>query len=410
VRDLEERIRQELTTVAAQATHENIHPLRAPAASRRPRPRFGRWLAPIAVMAAVAVIAGVTVAVHTTTRGPAPAANRPDVYVTLTAQYLQPPSTSSSSSSPILSGGKIVLFATVRNASTGASLTSVQVWPRQPEHPRGQAVAGPLGTVAQIAGAADDRTFAISFNNGVYLLHVAASGSTARLVDLSRTITTNASSSIALSPDGTQLAVDLDHCPVNGACVDGIEILNLVTGTARTWLGSSAAIPLDPYWTDNGKAVAFEWASGGWPKNGYRILSDTAPQGNLIAESTPLPYPPTQRSLPPEAILTPDGRNLIVVTESIVPGSHNSGDFVFRVTDEDPATGHVLRVLHVFTYHYQGNPYAHEIQCNILSLAPTGLSALLTCPQLGHLDGSTFTSLPSGSASLPNAPTIAAAW
>jgi hypothetical protein len=406
--DFEERLRQELTAVAAQATPERIRPLRTPAPRRGPR--VSRWLTPIAVMAAIAVIAGIAVAVHSTPRRPAPVNSRPDIYVTLSAQYLLPHSSSASSFPALATNDQTVLFATVRDASTGASLTSVQVWPRQPEHPRGPAVDSSLGAVAQIAGAADDRTFAISVYNSVYLLHVSNSGRTARLVERGGTISTNASSSIALSPDGTQLAVDVNHCPAVGGCVDGIEIVNLVTGATRTWLSSSAN-ELSPSWTDNGKAVMFEWESGNQPLNGYRILSATAPQGNLITESSWLPYPPAQRSWQvPQAILTSDGRNLIVLTESIVPGSHNSGNFVFRITDEDPTTGRVLRVLHVFTYHYQGNPYVHEVQCGILSLASTGLNALLECPRLGHLDGSTFTSLPSGSPSLPNASAIAAAW
>jgi hypothetical protein len=411
VRDFEDRIRRELTAVAAQAGPGTIRPLRAPALGSGPR--ASRWLAPVAAMVAVAAIAGVTVAGREIARGPASAVGQPvghpGIYVTLAARYLLP-FRGNSGSGPVVSAGGIVLSATVRNASTGAALTSVQLWPRQPEHPRGPAVSSVLAAVpAQIAAAADDRTFAISDPGGLYLLHVAASGRTAQLVKL-RTLPTEASSTIALSPDGTQLAVDLDDCPANGACVDGMEIVNVATGTARTWLGSTDGGPLNPFWTDNGKALMFQWTSGGQVQ--YRILSDAARQGNLIAESARLPYPPRAEAnaLAPTAVLTPDGSSLLIETESVVPASHNSGSIIFRITDVDPRTGRLLRVLRVFKKHYQGNPYLTRVQCNILALAPTGLHVLAVCPQFGRLDGSTFTPLPSGSPGLPNAPAIDAAW
>jgi hypothetical protein len=402
--EFEERIRKELTTVAALAKPETIRPLRTPAPRRRPR--FGRWLAPVAAVVAVTVIAGLTVAAHQTTRKSAPAADLPDIYVTLTGQNLLPAPTSSPR--PISTGG-VVLSAVIRDASTGAVLTSVQLWPRQLEHPHGSFVSYPA-FVAQIAAAADDRTFAITDEGGLYLLRVAASGHTAQLVKLSQTIMTDSSSSIALSPDGTKLAVDVDHCPGSSPCVDGIEILNLVTGTSRTWLSSSPDM-LNPSWTDNGTAVMFEWDSGTQPMNGYRILSDTAPEGNLIAVSTWLPYPPAQRNWQiPQAILTPDGHDLLVETEKIVPTSSDSGTIIFRITEEDPATGRVLRVLRVFDQHYQGNPSMVQDQCDIISLSTTGVHALIECPQFGRLDGTTFTPLPSGLSSALSAQFVLAAW
>lgn len=76
-------------------------------------------------------------------RAPAPAAGRPDIYVTVTARYLQPLQ-ASSGHRLVPVDEDLVLTATIRDASTGAALTSVQLWPRQPEHPRGPAVSLPL--------------------------------------------------------------------------------------------------------------------------------------------------------------------------------------------------------------------------------------------------------------------------
>jgi hypothetical protein len=387
--------------------------------------RVGRWLAPVAAMVAVAVIAGVTVAGREVGRGPAsagqPAAGRPDIYVTVTARYMQPLQVRPGLSPvPVPSDPLTVGTATIRDASTGAALTSVQLWPRQPEHPRGPAVSGFLTGVV-IAAAADDRTFVISDQDvtdqgGFYLLHVAASGRAARLVRLNVTIPggKGVPPDFDLSPDAAKLAARVVVCPTRDECDDGIAIITLATGAARTWVNSSPNEgAMSPSWTDNGKAVMFQWSNptrGLW---GFRILSDAAPQGNLTTESVLLRYPPagpqmfaTQWVETP-AILTPDGRNLLVVTESIVPASRS---IIFRITDEAPGTGRVLRVLRVFQTHYEGNPFLSNTACNIVALAHVGLHALVECPQFGRLDGSTFTPLPSGSPGLPNAPTVGAAW
>jgi hypothetical protein len=404
VTDFEDRIRRDLTAVAALATSETVRPLRDPEPGRALAPRHGprfsrRWLAPIAVMVAVAVIAGVTVAAHTTTRRPALTVGRPEIYVTLSARDLMP--TAADNSVAPLGSNYAVVSATIRDAATGAALTSLQIWPAQPERPQGPALS--LTSVpAQIAAAADDRTFAINCQNSLFLLHVAASGRSARLTKLSGSASAPVSSTttVALSPDGTQLALDLWRCPANGPCVADLEIRDLATGSARIWSEPPASSVSDPYWTDNGKAVIFAWVTGS--KSGYRVLSDTAPAGNLVAESTPLPYPPLQAGSAPTAFLTPSGSDLLVVTESAA-----NGTLTFRITDVAPKTGQVRRVLWTFRKHYTGPLYAFEVRaglyCDILSMAPTGLHALINCPQFGRLDGGTFTPLPGG-------PTMTAAW
>jgi hypothetical protein len=383
--------------------------------------RLAGWLAPLAAAAAMTVVVAVLVVARGAPGGTgsalAPAAGRPDIYVTVTARYLQPLQASSGHRTPIVSVYDITVgTATIRDASTGAVLTSVQLWPRQQEHPRGPAVSLPFMQVA-IAAAADDRTFAISDQGGFYLLHVAASGRAARLNRLNITFPGGYTPiDFDLSPDGTKLAAAVS-CLSKGVCIDGISIITLATGTARTWLApSDADQAMSPSWTDNGKAVMFQWSTGHGAVWGYRLLSDAAPPGNLTAESEPLRYPPAQPGTYPTqwvetpAILTPDGRSLLVVTQKVVPDSRNSGTIIFRITDEAPRTGRLLRVLRVFQTHYQGNPYLSKTACNILSLAPGGLHALVECPQFGRLDGSTFTPLPAGPPGLPNAPPIGVAW
>ena len=220
-----------------------------------------------------------------------------------------------------------------------------------------------------------------------------------------------------LSPDATKLAMRVNVCPHWNECLDGIAIITLATGTARTWVEPEpTAQTMDPSWTDNGKAVMFQWSSPHGAVWGQRILSDAAPQGNLDAESELLRYPPASPQRFPNqwvgtpAILTRDGRSVLVVTESIVRASGNSGTIIFRITDEDPATGRVLRVLRVFRTPYQGNPALSKTVCNIVSLGAVGLHAMVECPQFGRLDGSTFTPLPTGPPGSPDQPMVTAAW
>jgi len=294
--DLEDRLSRDLRMQAQQAQPETIRPLRAPVPGRRAH--VARWLAPVMAMVAVAgIVAGVNLAKRATETSPAAAA-LPGIYVTITEQYLLP--IPEFSNRPIKTGG-IVTTATVRDASTGAALTSLQLWPARPEHPRGP--AGGPGPAPLITGAADDRTFAISDQGGLFLLHVAADARSAHLTRIPVRVASIASSAPALSPDGTKLAVDVESCPGHGrACVEGIEILSVATrsrGTGEAWLGPSmAGLPLSPAWTDNGNEVMFQWSSGSFSKNGYRLLSPTAAAGGLLAASRPVPYPHAALAFP----------------------------------------------------------------------------------------------------------------
>ncbi len=80
--------------------------------------------------------------------------------MTVTARYMRPLQASPGGGlAPATSSPVTVGTATrTADASTGAALTSLQLWPRLPEHPRGPAVRWGLSGVA-VKAAADDRTF-----------------------------------------------------------------------------------------------------------------------------------------------------------------------------------------------------------------------------------------------------------
>jgi hypothetical protein len=182
----------------------------APPGSRRrwralaPRRRWGAWLAPLAAAAAVIALAVSLVAVRGTPGGdtlvpavrPAGAAvGFPDYYLT----FNQP-----------VSDETIPVGLELRSTLTGKTLSTLQP-------PRGLSFAG-------ITGAADDRTFVAdahrdpygAFNSGGrsrtwYLVRVTGTGSHARLtmtkLPVPATPVGTEILAIALSPDGTKLAV-----------------------------------------------------------------------------------------------------------------------------------------------------------------------------------------------------------
>ena len=392
--DLEERLSRDLKEFSEQAQPGSIRPLRVPPV--RKWSLVVRWLAPVAAVAAVlGVITGVSLVGRSAGRGPA-SAGAPSYYVTLTGA---------------VRGQQAVLTATVRDSATGKALTAMAV-PVQhttvrlrtqvttrPQH--GGTVPVPGGQPPMpsgISAAADGRTFAITDDLGFFLLRVAADGRSAQLSRLPISVSYIVSDTAALSPDGSQLAIDAESCP-SGGCREGIDVVSLVTGARKTWLGPSmAGSPLNPAWVDQGKELMFVWQVGNSPTpQGYRLLNVAGPGGGLLTASRPMVSPPAQHGWYfPGAVLTPDGRALITTDYRNVPGRDGGGTAVLRVVELSARTGRLLRVLHEATVPYsRKNPALFvDGDCNVLSLSPAGLHALVQCTGFGRLDGSRFTPLP----------------
>ncbi len=393
--DLEDRLRRHLKIHSERIGPESVRPLRVPPPRRRSA--TVRWLAPVAAVAAViALIAGVSVAGQSAGSRSAAGtvSGMPPYYVTLTgATRAQGP----------------VLTATVRDSATGAALTAVGVPVEDPkvslpkhtaQHSK-QSGSSPLVAAPMpsgISAAADGRTFAITDDLGFFLLRVAASGRAARLTRLPINASNMGSDTAALSPDGSQLAIDIAPCP-RGGCLAGIEVVSLATGASKVWLGPSmAGSALSPAWVDNGQELMFLWQVGNSSTpQGYRLLNISGGGGGLLASSQPMTSPPVQNGWNfPGAVLTPDGSALITTDYRNVPGPDGRGTAYLRVVELSASTGRLLRVLHTGTA-----PYSHQDpfsvdwgECNVLSLGPSGLHALVQCPSFGRIDGGKFTSLP----------------
>ena len=412
---LEDRVR-----AAFRADGETVRPETIPGVPERPQRRLPglrmrevrlagrksnimRWLAPVAaVIAVIGVIAGVSLVAGP---GGQPSPGTPAVppyYVTLTGAMAGPKPSCPHPSDPCVSGQRPVLTAAVRDSATGALLATVNVPvvqttspPLHGKRPLGSPPPMPSG----ITASADGRTFVITDDLGFFLLRVAADGRSARLSHLPIHVPYIISDSAALSPDGSQLAIDVEPCG-KGACHEGIEVVSLATGASKVWTGPSVAgSPLRPAWVGNGDEIMFLWQVGNSSTpQGYRLLNIAGSGGRLLASSRRMVSPPVQHGWYfPGALLTPDGRGLITTDYRNVPGPDGGGTAILRVVELSASTGRLLRVLHVATEHY-GRGYlaqaAADGGCQVLSLGAAGLHALVQCPGLGRLDGDRFTPLP----------------
>ncbi|HUB41373.1 MAG TPA: hypothetical protein VMA72_21225 [Streptosporangiaceae bacterium] len=384
---LEERLRRGMKDYSERVRPEAIRPLREP--SRARRSRVVRWLAPaMAAVAVTGVIVGVSLSGQRTERPGAtqPGQTRgsalkgmPRYYVTVFETY------AGSRNSPIEE-------AVVHDSATGAALSSVRV-------PLVK-VQGGYGGPA-ITAAANDRTFVVleTGTTSFFRLRVAADG---RSVTRSRLriggMAPYEGDSVALSPDGTQLAMQVQHCPHKGSCeYTGIRIVTLASGVAHSWTTREAGAPFVISWVGNDQ-VAFEWE--GQSQSGYRLLNVSGPGGNLLA-SRPIASPqPEPTDYTPAALVTANGRTVFTSNVKIIPDGHGTNTVVARIMELDARTGRLLRVLRTVTVRgvsrTQGMNSATSLSqaCNVLSLAPSGVHLLVACYAFGRLDGNVFTPLP----------------
>jgi hypothetical protein len=363
---LEDRLRSELRHIADSADEASFRPLRVPA--RRRSQGLVRWLAPVAAMAAiVAVIAGVNVA-----RFPAPQSaitGMPPYYVTV--DYVTVDHTEKAT-------------ATVHASATGKALSSVQL-PTARNVPTGQLIFW------SISAAANDQTFLIQQVRQLFVLSLGADGRSARLSEVPVSLLPTAS--VAISPDGSTAAIEsMPSCrttEVSPGCTSTeIQLVSLDTGaTTRTW--STRALAAQSTWISWTRAsqILFLWPGLG-PESpqpaSLRLLDVGAPGSNLLAaRAVPMRGGNEPSSPVPYAFLTPDGKTVIF--------SAVTSDSAVGIQAASARTGTSLYVLGQHTW-------AQTATCNVLSLGPAGLHALVLCGGLsvflGRVDNGRFTRLP----------------
>ena len=261
-------------------------PAHAPRARRR-----AAWIAPVAAAAAVVIVVAGSVAAGSwlarsgNSRSSSPAAPQqggsagafagvPPYYVAVVNPSL----------------------AVVRATATGATLARVTT--RVP--------------FVGVTGAADDRTFVLDAQRQVigptvrwlgqpafYLLRLSASGAKESFTRLAIPALPKgtAVTGLALSPDGSKLAVEVDSGSFVHPGLLEIRVYTLATGAFRTWSTHGSDDPVDPdgftgsgvdgsqtiSWAADSRTLAFDW--GNRSSIGVRLLDTTAGGDNLITNS-----------------------------------------------------------------------------------------------------------------------------
>jgi hypothetical protein len=363
---VEDRLRAALRETAGEVTPQSVPPLRLhlPPGRRRDmagpaaRRRWAAWLVPLAAAASVTAVVAASLAIPTALHSGRQAASRPaGPFAGVPPYYIV---LAGKNPSPVVMQRQ---FAEVRATATGAILARV-IPPR------------PYRTFAAVAGAGDGRTFvlaagpwAVTYKDGgksireaptkFFLLHIGAGGHSTRLTALLIPRQPGDASDIALSPDGSKLAVALRDPSAGGPA---IQVFDVATGAERVWrwpgggpvtnnAGAEGAVLS---WTADNRTLAFQqWVTGNIIH--LRLLDTTAPGGSLRAASRLLLTWPGDGAnwhyvhgkisnvlFGFSAIITPDGSKIVAATEDLAKHPLSS-ELAF--TEFSAATGKVVKVL-----------------------------------------------------------------
>jgi hypothetical protein len=386
--DLENLLREELQHEAQKVQPELLRPLQVP--TRRPswRPRllpFTAAAAVIAVITAGALVAGLTAA-HK------PAAHKPAVSGSAPASL--PRFYVTTSSSP---GGRGIQ-AVVRASASGQVTGTVPVPSALPVE-----WADSGGTF--VTAAADDRSFIIGVQGGqaptkngldlrLFRFAISDAGKPGHLTELAPAPMRNETTEgIALSPDGKLLAVSLQNDSSPDA-VGAIQVLDLATGATRTWTAPahSVYIPGPPSWADGSRVIAFTWLRSTQSglmaaPRGIRLLDTAAPGDNLVAGTVIVPSGMVAAGSIVSALITPDGRDVIVVTWRDLTPHASTHTVIVQFAVLQAATGRLVRLLYTRTERYDEVPFTTlQASLGVLSLGSQGRYALVQGIQFGWLD------------------------
>jgi hypothetical protein len=359
----EERLQDALHASAGRVREEYLRPLPAPGSGARAqtRPGWRGWLAPAAAAAGVVLVIGLAVALTGGTS-------------TLTGGTSAATGGTWRSASGAAAGGGVttgfpkyfVQFTgtvspgatmQVRSASTGAVVASAPF----PKAPRGWSLQQNT-----VAAAPDGRTFYVDYDAvhplksslveqvWIYRLNVPGSGSATTLTrvtggEFPGVAALGTGGSMAVSPDGTELALTADTTEqldnTTPGWADKIVVINLRTGARSIWQGGlyrsgkTFTIP-DISWTADGQSIVFLGLWCNFPPatnlcsgaqsgtNGYRDTQvrslPVATGGGTLDRSALLLTQSARYPVIAAAIAGPVSAELSVVVLSGTPGSFGS--------------------------------------------------------------------------------------
>lgn len=393
-------LRDELKRVTDTVQPGQLRPLWIPAPGHRWRQR----LLPLAAAAAVIAVAVSAVLVAGPKLTPAPAAAPvtaavPRHYLTFTfvpdKQFHDLP----------------VTEAVIRDTASGKITGTVKITTKS------------FPTSVAADAAPDGRSFILAIAENApkdeyrfFRLPVSASGKPGHLTELpAYPVPVNAYlAGIALSPDGTRLAVSFSYglgATNSGPAkymVGAVEVINLVTGAVRTWTAGMQQghwyQPGQPSWADGDRMIAFTWqqaksmSNNAMTMEGVRLLDTKAPGDNLADARMIMPKKAVSGTIN-SVLITPDGRDVLVATSR-----HNRGTVFVQISEVPTAGTGPVRVLRTETARATATTQGELSDSGqVLSLAPGGRYALVQCIQFGwlDLDLGRFTPLPAYSPTPP---------
>ncbi|HEY1918983.1 MAG TPA: hypothetical protein VGH27_25710 [Streptosporangiaceae bacterium] len=395
--DMQTRLREAMRAEGEKASPERLRPLR-PLSERtvRRRARTRGWLVPAAAaMAIVAVIALVTVGVHTATSRPSP---------TVAPTVGKPPW-------PVAGTGRPAYFAAfgyvlnsherfekgtyvmIHSSATGDVLSTAAF-----------AAVNVLGYGA-ITAAGDDRHFLVELPTGsrphpvwrFWWLVVSADGRHVAVSPLKLPAgpADMDVSSIALSADGTRLAVAWATPPPEKQATgitSALQVINLPSGTAQTWTTRQGNIRFavgtigDVSWGSGDRLLGFSWQAGwaGSLEAGYYLLDTGNPRAGLLSRRI-IDGWAGGRYLG-DAFLAGAAQDVIAAVALPVPGKkHLEGNGDPAIVEFSARTGQIVRTL------YGPGPYGYGLGWRVLSIDPSGQHVLAGVPTLVLIDDGTPT-------------------
>jgi hypothetical protein len=356
VTSIEDRVRA-ATAAAANLVPEGTAPplrLSPPSGPKVPRPRRERLralAAPIAAAAAVVMVVAIVTVTHDYLSRPRPAA-------TVVAPKIPPPYFVALTYVGHYRSWKLTRTdAVIASTATGQAILRI-------------APPKPYDTFSAVTSAYDGRTFVLEAQDPTpdtrqyptktkfFELQVTLRGtrSVAAAVTPLPIPALPASlfgpwDGIALSPDGTELAVT--HADV-GRTLPDIRVYDVATGRYRSWAMTSSEIAADPAvqtpsWQADGRHLALDvsWRNPGKTEclDCVRLLDTALPSGHLLADSKILVRSPDLHVNVQwnTTAITPDGRH--VLRSAIVPVPVTKNSFYDRpwIYDYSASTGRLLR-------------------------------------------------------------------
>ena len=412
---IEDKVRLALRETGGEISPHSVPPLqlRDTRRTRLPRipGRWGTWLTPLAAAAAVAAVVATSLAISTTFHGH-----------TRSGQAAAPQFTGSpvgpASALHLVPRYFVTLYgptqsegdykAVVRSTVTGRTLATVTP-------PR------PYRVFTWVSGAADDRTFVLAAQRYWHIGHgqaglpaenrdnttptvffkltFAPATHAAKLTKLSVPGPIHSLYGMAVSPDGTRLALDLN--------LKSVQVVTLGTGTVRSWawhgrgnIGNWKPMGQVLSWSADGRYLSFQqWGGRLGETMRVRVLDTTAPGTSLTAKAI-VAFPYSSGTLATmNTFLTPDGTKIVAATSFYPPHHTGPGGYV-QITEYSASTG---------------KPVLHEDRFsasigwqNVLWSSPDGSALVLSDPRgakdqyggrsniLGVLVNNKFTPIPHG--------------